>query len=173
LRKGTISFFMSVSLSVRLSVCLSVCPSVRPSVRPSDSVGTHGITRFSLNGYSWNLIFEYFSKLFQNNSSVINAWQEWRVLDMKTYVHLGYNNISLSRKRKTFQTEVVEKIKTDILCSKTFFLKSCPLWDSVEKYHTARQATDDNIIRRMRFACWVTKAAGTHSEYVMLIPFPR
>jgi hypothetical protein len=41
----------------------------------------------------------------------------------------------------------------------------------VEKYGTARQATDDNTIRRMRFACWVTKATGTHSEYVVLIAF--
>jgi hypothetical protein len=28
-------------------------------------------------------------------------------------------------------------------------------------------------IRRMRFACWVTKATDTHSEYVILIAFPR
>jgi hypothetical protein len=39
----------------------------------------------------------------------------------------------------------------------------------VEKYGTARQATDDNIIRRMRFACWITKATDTHSEYVILL----
>jgi hypothetical protein len=43
----------------------------------------------------------------------------------------------------------------------------------VEKYGTARQATDDNIIRRMRFACWITKATDTHSEYVIPIGFPR
>jgi len=28
------------------------------------------------------------------------------------------------------------------------------LRDNVEKYGTAGQATDDNIIRRMRFACY-------------------
>jgi hypothetical protein len=39
----------------------------------------------------------------------------------------------------------------------------------MEKYGTARQTTDDNIIRRMRFACWITKATDTHSEYVILI----
>jgi hypothetical protein len=43
----------------------------------------------------------------------------------------------------------------------------------VEKYGRARQATDVNIIRRMRFACWITKATDTHSEYVILIAFPR
>jgi hypothetical protein len=39
----------------------------------------------------------------------------------------------------------------------------------VEKYGRSRQATDDNIIQRMRFACWITKATDTHSEYVILI----
>jgi hypothetical protein len=43
----------------------------------------------------------------------------------------------------------------------------------VEKYGRVRQATDDNTIRRMRFACWITKATDTHSEYVILIAFPR
>jgi hypothetical protein len=47
------------------------------------------------------------------------------------------------------------------------------LWDNVKKYGTARQATFDNIIRRMRFACWITKATDTHSEYVILIAFSR
>jgi hypothetical protein len=42
----------------------------------------------------------------------------------------------------------------------------------VEKYGRAVQATDDNKIWRMRFACWITKATGTHSEYVILVAFP-
>jgi hypothetical protein len=33
----------------------------------------------------------------------------------------------------------------------------------VEKYGRARQAIDGNIIRRMRFAWWITKATDTHS----------
>jgi hypothetical protein len=43
----------------------------------------------------------------------------------------------------------------------------------VEKYGRDRQAADDNIIRRMLFACWITKATNTLSEYVILIAFPR
>ena len=43
----------------------------------------------------------------------------------------------------------------------------------METYGTARQATYDNIIRRMRFACRITKATDTHTEYVIPIPFPR
>jgi hypothetical protein len=42
----------------------------------------------------------------------------------------------------------------------------------VEKYGTARQATDDNIIRRMRMACQITKTTNTHSEYVNIYCFP-
>jgi hypothetical protein len=45
----------------------------------------------------------------------------------------------------------------------------------VEKCSKARQATDENIIWHMRFACGITKATETHitSEYVILIAFPR
>ena len=43
----------------------------------------------------------------------------------------------------------------------------------MEKYGRARQATDDNVVRCMRVACWITKATDTHSEYVMLIAFLR
>jgi hypothetical protein len=43
----------------------------------------------------------------------------------------------------------------------------------VEKYGRARQATDENIIRRMRIASRKTKSTDTHSEYVILIAFER
>jgi hypothetical protein len=39
-------------------------------------------------------------------------------------------------------------------------------------YGRAGQATDDNIIRRMRFACRIIKATDTHSEYVIRTAFP-
>jgi len=43
----------------------------------------------------------------------------------------------------------------------------------VEKYGRIRQATDDSIIRRLRFGFWTTKAAETRSEFVIPITFPR
>ena len=39
--------------------------------------------------------------------------------------------------------KIVEKIKTHISCSVTFFLKLCRLWDNVGKFFRAGQATDD------------------------------
>jgi hypothetical protein len=43
----------------------------------------------------------------------------------------------------------------------------------VEKCCSPRQATDDNAIRRMRVACWITKATETRSEYLILLACPR
>ena len=54
-----------------------------------------------------------------------------------------------------------------------FSRKLCLLCDSVEKYGITRQARDDNIRQRTRFACCITKATGTHAEYAILIQFLR
>ena len=50
-----------------------------------------------------------------------------------------------------------------------FFPTSCLIWDNMKKYGRAKQAKDDDVIGRVRFVCWVTKATDTNSEYVMLI----
>jgi hypothetical protein len=44
----------------------------------------------------------------------------------------------------------------------------------VEKYGTARQATDNNkIVKwRMRFFCWITKVTDTDAEYAVLFALP-
>ena len=42
---------------------------------------------------------------------------------------------------------------------------------NVKKYGTAGQITAGNTVRRTRFACWVTNATNTHSEYVILTAF--
>ena len=50
-----------------------------------------------------------------------------------------------------FQTKVVEKIKTRIVCLIPFFRKSCRLWDDVEKFSGAREVTDDNATRTQKY----------------------
>jgi hypothetical protein len=40
-----------------------------------------------------------------------------------------------------------------------------------EKYSTAGQVTDGNIIRCMRCACWIPKVLDIYSEYVISIVF--
>ena len=47
---------------------------------------------------------------------------------------------------RSISDKFVEKIRTLILSSIAFIQKSCHLWDNVEEYGGARQATDDYII---------------------------
>jgi hypothetical protein len=66
--------------------------------------------------------------------------------------------------------KVVDKIKSTRFMSNNF----SPETRTVNKHGRAGQASDDYIIRRMRNACWITKATDTHLEYVIvLIAFPR
>ena len=140
LQKATISFVMSASLS-------SVQP---PSVRP------YGPTRLSLLQFSWNLVFEHFRKIFQQiqvslKSEKNNGYFTWR----RKYV---YDNISLhsSYNDKLFGQEFRGHQNTHFTINH-FFRRPCRLWDDVEKYYRAGQATDDNIIRRVHSACWVRR----------------
>jgi len=48
---------------------------------------------------------------------------------------------------------------------RNFFLKIFLLRYNVEKFGRTRQANDDNIIRRIRFVCHLTKATDTYSKY--------
>jgi len=52
---------------------------------------------------------------------------------MKTDIHFLSYPAQFFSEREMFQTKVVEKIKTHILCSVTFFRKSCRLWDKCGK----------------------------------------
>ena len=65
---------------------------------------------------------------------------------METNIHFWSYLTNFSLAWEIFQTKVVEKINTHILYSTDFFLQKSPrLWDNVEKYRTAGQATDDNM----------------------------
>jgi hypothetical protein len=73
-----------------------------------------------------------------------------------------------------FRTNFVLKTKeTNILCSITFFRNRAVYDISCKNYGRGIQVTDDNIIQRIRFACWINKATDTHSEYGIVIDFPR
>ena len=70
---------------------------------------------------------------------------------------------------RNISDKIVDKFKKN---QRSFFWKSWLFLDNVEKYCTAEQGRDENIIRRIRFACWTNEATNTHSEYVILIDFP-
>ena len=73
--------------------------------------------------------------------------------------------------RPCFRRKFYRKSK-HILFSVTFSRKPCLSWDNVGNWGRAGQVTDAIIIWRMRLACWMTKATGTYSEYVILVAFP-
>jgi len=54
-----------------------------------------------------------------------------------------------------------------------FVPKIVPFMRQCENYCTAGKATDNNMIQRMRFACWIAKVADTHSEHVILNALPQ
>jgi hypothetical protein len=60
-----------------------------------------------------------------------------------------------------------------LLCSVTFFENRAVFWGNEEKSCRSRQPTDGYIIWTMHFACWITKAIDTYSEYVTITAFPR
>ena len=70
---------------------------------------------------------------------------------MKIYVQLWQYLSELFLKWAVFQKNILEKVKTHILYSRSFlffffffFSKSCRLWDNVEKYYRTRQVADYN-----------------------------
>jgi hypothetical protein len=86
LRKATISFVMSV--------------------RP------HETTRLPLDRFSWNLTFEYFSKMCRENSSFTKIEQELRAHYMKTNIYFRSCLARLFLEWEISRTKVVEKIET-------------------------------------------------------------
>ena len=63
-----------------------------------------------------------------------------------------------------FYTNIIEKIKTHILCSITFFQKLHRLRDNSEIYGGERGAINDVTIWRVRFACWISKATRNYAD---------
>jgi hypothetical protein len=119
---------------------MSVCPSAWNSLAPTRRI--------------FMKCHNHFSKIYRENSSTIKIWQKYRLLIWR---HIySYDYISLN-----FSENVSDKSCTgnqNTLCKlNKFFRKSCLLCDDVEKYCRTRQATDDNMTRRLRFACWTTQ----------------
>jgi hypothetical protein len=146
LRKAIVSFVMSV------------CPSVR----------------MEQMGFHWTDFHEIWClSIFRKSAEKIQlSLKSGENSGLFTLRHLWYL-ADFFLEWEMFQTKVVEEPQTHVLCSITFSRKSCRLRDNVEKYGGARQATVDNIIRRTRFECWITKATNRNSQYVIIIAFPR
>jgi len=76
-----------------------------------------------------------------------------------------------------FQTKVVEKIKTHISSSITFFPPENRAVYQIMWENIVKRGRPQMTIWRMRIACWIPKATNTHtkthSEYAILFAFPQ
>ena len=116
------------------------------------------------------------SRIFRKSVGEIQVWLTYdKNNGYFTWRPISYMIISgwIVILRNTSDKICGENQNKHILCSVKYCWTSCLLWDNVEQYVKARQHTDDDIIRRMRVTCWITKATDTHSEYVIRIAFPR
>jgi len=139
----------------------SSCQPIRLSVRTQ--LGSHPMDFHKI----WYLII--FQKSIEEIQLSLKSGEK-RVLCMQTSVHSWHYIAELFLQWIMLQTTVVDKTKTHLFYVQQPFPRiSCRLWENVEKCGRAEQVKGDNMIRRMRFACWITKATTTHSEYIILL----
>ena len=123
-RKLATSFLWVFRLPTWLSILLSV---------RMEKLDFHWRTfmKFDIWVFLKNLSIKF--KFRENLSRITNTSRE----DQNTFQsHLPQVFV----KRELFQTKIVEKIKTHISCSITFYPISCRRWDNVKKYCSAEQA---------------------------------
>ena len=83
-----------------------------------------------------------------------------------TVLHSWQYRTEFFLKWEMFDTAVAEKSKHTFYVQLFFSRKSCSAWDNVEKYCTAGQDTNENIIWHKILACWLTKTPHTHTQYM-------
>ena len=116
-------------------------------------------------------MFEYFSKNLSRKFKF-----DWNLTKLtgtlhEDDVHLWQYLAQFFLEWEMLQTKVVQKIKTHILCSITFF--SSENLDVYEIIWTNSVESDrpQMIIWRMHTTCWILQATDTHSEYVIVNVF--
>ena len=70
-----------------------------------------------------------------------------------------------------FSTKFVEKIKTHIVYSVTFFVENRAVYD-IRWKNVIELDRPQMIIWRMRISWWITRTKNTQSEYAILTVFP-
>ena len=81
---------------------------------------------------------------------------------MNTFSHLWQHLVKFFLKWEIFQIQVVEKIRTHILCSIRFFRKSCRLWDNIEKCDVDRGHKWRHSMAHTR--CMLDRRGYTHAR---------
>jgi hypothetical protein len=138
------------------------------TIRVVMSVRSHGTTRLPLDGFSWNLSEKKFQILL---TLTLLTWKIWWAANNVSKVQMGFNTafkglkydnnsryftwrpvyvfiIShsfLLRMRNVSDKSWTENQNTHFVFSNFFSLKYYCIWNSLEKYGSAIQVTDDNM----------------------------
>ena len=142
------------SISFAMSVLPPVCP--------------HWKTRLSME-VSYLSIFRKSVEKIQvsSKSDKNNGYYTWRQI----YIFLSYL-AHFFLERKMFQTKVVEKLETHILCSIIFFsVENLTVYEIMWK-NIVERGRPQMTIWHMLIACWIHKATNTHTGRVIFIVFP-
>ena len=149
LRKGTIIFV------------LSVCPSVRTPAWNNSASNRRGSMKFDIWGFSPKSVEKI--EVLLKSEIIPGTLHEDRCTFCIT-------SRSVVLRMRNVSGKIIERIKTHILCSVTFFPpKIVPFWDNVQKY--CRSGRPQITIWRMRIACWIPKATNTHLKCVIHVAF--
>ena len=149
MRKAIISFVMSVCLPVCLSFCLS--GSLFDCMERLSSYSTDSREIWYLNNFrKFVEKFKFHENLTRITRTSIKDLFKFMIISR--WIILKMRNVSDKICRENQNTHFVFY---------KFFLKSCRVWDDVEKYFSARRTADDNITRPTRVQCWITRAANT------------
>jgi hypothetical protein len=102
--------------------------------------------------------------------SILTKYLQWLHKKKCTFNTIFISNLL---RIKNFKEKFVDQFINHIFCSIKLFWKKKSFMKSCEKCAIIRHRVRDNIIRRMRVACWLDKFRITQPEYVKKIQFPR
>ena len=143
-----------------LSVCLSVCPSVRP----------HATTRLKLDRFSWNFAFGYFYKIYLKMQASLKSDKNKEYFTwIPIYIFIIAFSVLL--RMRNFSEKFCRENQNTYFVFNNVFRKSYLLWDNMEKYWRAGEATYENMTHAH---CMLDTKGYKHtlSEYLTLISFP-
>ena len=89
---------------------------------------------------------------------------------MKNNMHVFIISRSFLLRMRNVSHKIVEKIKTHILSSMSFFFENCAFYE-IKWKNTVEPYRPQITMWRMRIASWLTNSTDTHSEYVIIIAF--
>ena len=139
---------------------MSVYQSVHPSIC-MEQLDSHIFMKFDTSIFLTSVQKIQFSLKSNKNNGYVTR--------RPTYVDL-WHRAQFFLEWEMFWIYFPEKIKTHVLCSTNFFPEDLAvyeiMWKNMVQPNRPQVAT-----WRMRFACWITKATDTHSEYVISIAF--